>query len=233
MKTTFRCYICDIETNSRARNIVSDMKSQHSRKPIAELLKRLQNGVGAIHARDGSNTCIVCDDCIDTINAYDEAFMLAEQVEKQLIEMIARTEEHYGSVKDGTRILRNAPINAIPMPKEPLLNPANVVADLFDSDEMQADQCSYFEAVNDADEVSISDPDEYIESEEEGIDSDDSFVWPKVSALKRKQAKEKGLPTGKKKPRIYSCIDCPADYHDKYEMQVITKHLLLLVCELK
>lgn len=223
MKTTFRCYICDIETNSRARNIVSDMKSQHSKKPIAELLKRLQNGVGAIQARDGSNTCIVCDDCIDTINAYDEAFMLAEQVEKQLREMIARTEERYGSVKDGTRILRTSPNNANPMPTEPVLNPGDVVADLFHSDEMQADQYFDFDAVNDADAVSMSDPDEYIESEEEEIDSDDSFVWPKVSALKRKQVKEKGLPIVKKKPRIYSCIDCPADYYDKYDMQVISR----------
>lgn len=223
MKTNFRCYICDIETNSRARNIVSDMKSQHSKKPIAELLKRLQNGVGAIQARDGSNTCIVCDDCIDTINAYDEAFMLAEQVEKQLREMIARTEERYGSVKDGTRILRTSPNNANPMPTEPVLNPGDVVADLFHSDEMQADQYFDFDAVNDADAVSMSDPDEYIESEEEEIDSDDSFVWPKVSALKRKQVKEKGLPIVKKKPRIYSCIDCPADYYDKYDMQVISR----------
>lgn len=201
---------------------MSNMKSQHTKKPIAELLKRFRNGVDAIEARDGSNICVLCDNCIDTINAYDEAFMLSEQVEKQLREMIARTEKRYASAKYGTKICETEKINANPMRKEPLLTEGNVVADLFDVDEMHADQYSHFDGANDVHAENMSEPEEDIESVEEEFDSDDSFVWPKTSALKRKQVKETGRMNVKKKSRIYSCIDCPADYYDNHDMQVNT-----------
>lgn len=226
MGTQLKCYICDIEINRRLRKNVFEMKTQHSKKPIAELLKRFQNGVGTIQARDGSNNvniCILCDDCIDIINTYDEAYSLAEQVEKQLKGMIARTEKRYENANGVTKIHGNTTIIAHRKSKEPVVESHDVAADPFDSDEMQADQNSDFECVNDADVLNIPEPEEDIESEEEDIDSDDSFVWPKNSALKRKREKEKekGKENVKKKAHIYKCIDCPADYRNKYEMQVI------------
>lgn len=218
MGTPLRCYVCDIETSKRVRKSIFDIKSQHSKKPIAELLERFQNGVGAIQARDGAHTCVLCDDCIDLINTYDEAYMLAEHAEKKLRGMLARTEKYYESAKDAMEILITEQVKAKPMPKEPVMRPDDVAVaeDPFDEDEMHIDRTSEFEHGNDTDAVNTPEPEEDIESEEGEIDSDDSFVWPKIVAPIRRRDKEEAT-----EPDIYRCIECPADFRDKYEMQVV------------
>lgn len=229
MGTPLRCYICDIPTNRKFNKTVFDINSQHSKRPIAELLKRFQHGGGTIRARDGSNACILCDECIEKLNAYDEAFYFAEQIEKQLKAVIARTEKRYENVKDPIEIHESNQNTANGIPKIS----GTVAADPFDSDEMQTDHNSEdFEYDNDEDAMDKSE--EEIESEvDEDFDSDDSFVWPKPKALKRKREKnkekEKGKENVKKKPHIYKCIDCPADYRSKYEMQVNSAFNLLFI----
>lgn len=217
MGTQLRCYVCDIELSKRFRKSIFDIKSKHSNNAIAEIIKRIQNGVGTIQAHDGSSPCVSCDDCIGLINTYDEAYMLAERVEKQLTSMIARTEKRYESAKDAIIILDTEQMKSKQIPKESISRPKNaIVADPFDADETHIDGLAELEHGNDADTVNMSEPEEDIESEEETIDSDDSFVWPKTGVLKRRQDKE-----GATDPDIYRCIECPADFRDKYEMQVI------------
>lgn len=207
MEYPLRCYVCDNEINTTVQRSVFDIKSRHSGKPIAELLKRLQNGDGTLRAHSASNACVLCDECIEKINAYDEAYQLAERIEKQLKEMIVRTKERYENVKDPIEIHWNEKSKSN---RTMLEVPDGFAVDTFESVE-RVDPT--FENKNEV--VIVSEQEEEIESEVEDIDSDDSFVWPKNGAFKRKRE------TGEQKQsEIYKCIECPADFREKYEMQV-------------
>lgn len=217
MSSTLYCYICDVETLKRKS--VFGIRTRHSRLPIAELLKKIQNS--DIRPRDGSNICVLCDDCVDEINIYDEACQLAERVEKQLKETLARTEKRYENGTDPIKIFETEQMEVSRDSKEAALNLNCVAADQFDLDEMNGVSLD-LDDNNDTCSANMSEPENEVESEEEDFDSDDSFVWPKSSALKRKREKEKGKENVKKKQHIFKCIDCPAEYRDKYEMQVIS-----------
>lgn len=205
MVNPFNCYICDTETYNKNNKNIHFIKAEHSRTPIAQILKRLQNGDGTICARDGSNvSCVMCDDCIDKINAYDSACLLVKQVESELKAIILRTEKRYeirresGKITDCERVLT--------------LQPGK-------SDNIRIDLNSCHDAVNDSDILDTCELEVDMESEEEDYDSDDSFVWPKHRPSKRKR--EKNTEREKKKRRLYKCIECPADYRDINDMQVI------------
>lgn len=224
VRTLLKCYICDTGINRRIQTSIFDIKSRHSKKPIAELLKRFQKVGQRIQARDGSKTCALCDECIRKINAYDEACQLAERVEKQLKEMIARTEERYQKGNDPIEITETRHTNASRTQGESKPTPNAIIADSVASNAMPVDHNSDFEYENDVVTLDSSEPEVEFESAEEEIDSDDSFQWPKPGALKRKREKGNYQENvkKKKKPQIYKCIDCPADFRNKYEMQVIS-----------
>lgn len=214
MGSTLYCYICDVETLKRKS--VFEIRTRHTRLPIAELLKRFQKS--DVRPRDLSNICVLCDDCVDEINIYDEACQLAERVEKQLKETLARTEKRYENVI--FEIIETEQMEVSRGSKEPPLNRNCVAAEPFELNEMNC-ASSGLDDNNDACSANMSELDDEFESEEEDIDSDDSFAWPKSSALKRKQGKEKGKAKAKKKHHFFKCIDCPAEYRNKYEMQVV------------
>lgn len=220
MGTLLKCFICDSGTNRISQKSVFEIRTRHSRKPIVELLERFQSGSEAIQAHDGSSNCVLCDDCIEEIDAYDEACQLVEQVGAKLKKMLAETKERYQNTKNVATILETEQIEANRSPKKPVSNPNVIFADPFELDEMN----DSFDYDNDTDLVTMSE--EEFQSEEEDFDSDDSFVWPKSSTLKWKREKVKGKKNVKKKPHVYKCIDCPADYRDKYEMQVIIESIL-------
>lgn len=214
MGTPLKCYICDVAVPKRIQKSVFEIKTRHSKKTIAEILERFQNG--DIRPRKASNNCVSCDDCIDKINAYDEAFQVAERVEKQLKEMLARTEGNYECDMDpiGSHDTKQ-------LKRSPPLHSNVVTVDPIELDEINDCGSLGFDNDNDAASTNSSEPEEEIDSEEEDFDSDDSFVWPKNSTLKRKREKDKSKENARKKSHIYRCIDCPADYRNKYEMQVI------------
>lgn len=210
MGTPLKCFICDSKTNRIIQKSVFETRTQHSRKPIAELLKRFQSGNEAIQAHDGSTICVLCVECIEEINAYDEAYQLVEQVGAKLKKMMAETKERYRNTKNVVKILETEQREVNRNPKQTV-----VFANPFELDEMNDDHSLSFD--NDNDLVTMSEE----ESEEKDFDSDDSFNWPKSSTIKWKRGKVKGEENVKKKPHVYKCIDCPAEYRDKYEMQVM------------
>lgn len=197
METSSRCYVCDSETNRKEPLNVFDLLTKQSKRPITDILKSLQNGVETICARDGSGNCVLCDNCISCLNKYDEACILAQRVEKQLKELILRTIERYKRSENPVTTPDADPIDAIHVP-----------AFLSEWDERDAEMES---------EKYSPDPEPMIESEMEEIDSDDSFVWPKFETQRSKRESDREK---KKLPFMYSCIDCPADFNDKHEMQV-------------
>lgn len=218
MGNPYKCYICDIETNKRSNQNIFNIKSEHSKKPIANILKRLENGDEPICGRDGSHTCVLCDDCIDKMNAFDAACMLIKQVEKELKSIISQTEKRYRHQKDSTKVIETDRLEAT----------ASLVAPQpSEFDEMQFDFNFGLFNGNDADMYDTSEPEAVTESEAEEFDSDDSFVWPKRPAAKRKR--HNNAEAEQKKRRLFKCIECPADYRHINDMQVII-HLVLIFC---
>lgn len=205
MGTSSRCYICDLEINKSVQKSLFEIKTQHSRIPVAELLKRIQKGIETFRPHDGSNICVLCGNCIDKINAYDEAYQLAERVEAELKEMMAHTKGRYQNLT----ILDTEQMKPIRKAQDFASKPDEVAADPFKLDEMKDEHSLSFDDDTDAGSVEMSEP------EEEDFDSDDSFVWPKSAVAKEREGKEEA-----QKPEMYRCIECPADYRDKYEMQV-------------
>lgn len=219
MGSTLKCYICDFETNKRNQQSLFDVRTRYSNKPVVELLKRFQTGDGTIQARDGSNICVLCDDCIDEINAYDEAYHLAAQIEEQLKEILILTAKRYRRGKDILKIPEQDQMNVNQIARDPVLNPNVVVAEPFETFEMDGTSLG-FQDNNDAGSASISETEEKIESEEDDFDSDDSFVWSRNSNLKQKQERKNNMGISRQRRHIYSCIECPAHYCNKLEMQV-------------
>lgn len=207
MGNPFKCYICDIETNSRSSKNIANTESEHSKRPIAEILKRLHNVDGRIRAHDGSNICVLCEDCIDKMNAYDAACLLVKQVEYELKAIISRTEKRYRNGTDPIEIIQPEQLNTI-------------VKQYASDDDLRSDSNYDHNDGHDADISHTSELGMVTDTEEEDFDSDDSFVWPKNRASKRKR--EESAQIEKKKRRLYRCIECPADYYNVDDMQVLT-----------
>lgn len=207
-----KCYICDTETNRKSSKNIAHIESEHSKRPIARILKRLHNVDGGIRARDGSNICVLCEDCIDKMNAYDAACLLIKQVENELKAIISRTEKRYRNGKDPIKIVEPERSNTI-------LNSRVVTVQPYASDDDMRSDFNF--GHNDEHDDDMSQTPElgiFTDTEEEVFDSDDSFVWPKnrASQRKRKGSAEKE----KKKRHLYRCIECPADYYNVDDMQV-------------
>lgn len=204
-----KCYVCDTATIGKVHVSVYNIRSKHTKIPIAEILKRIQSGVETIRARDGSNKCVLCRNCMDTINRYDEAYERVQVVEKQLKDMIVRTEEHYK-------------VSEYQTSTQPASTAIGAETDPFEWEEMQVDHSVHFddESIECVDDT--SEPEEIFESDGGDANSDDSFSWPRAATLKRMRMRPKDGPNIKKKPNIYKCIECPAEYRSKYDMQVNT-----------
>lgn len=215
MENPLKCYICDIENSKKNHKNVFNIKSQHSRKPIADLLKKLQNGDEIIGSRSGSDTCVICVNCIDKLNAYDAACLLVKQVEGELKTIIEQTEKRYRIEKDPIKIDANVRSHV------PESKPYVVAAEPFHLDEMQIEFDFGLNDENNAKAAVISESEDQIDSIDDDFDSDDSFVWPKHNVLKRRKEKDRGKTQGKKKRRLYKCIECPGDYNNINDMQVI------------
>lgn len=213
MGNRFKCYICDIETDKQSNQSIFNIKSEHSKKPIANILKRLQNGNEPIFGRDGTDTCVLCDDCIDKINAFDAASMLVKQIKREMKSIISRTEKRYRHQRSSKKVDET----------DRLVTKASLVASQPNElDELQFDFS--FDSINgnDADYLDKTEPEVVTASEEEDFDSDDSFVWPKNRGSKQKR--ETNAEIEQKKRRLFKCIECPADYRDINDMQVIIIH---------
>lgn len=208
MGDSFRCYFCDVATKKQNAKIIFDVKSDHSKRPISVILKRLQNGDETICSRDGMNTCMLCSDCIDKINAYDAACLLVKQVEKELKAIISRTAKRYKTGKDPIEITNSERMKTILESQVTSLQP-------YGSNDVPFN----FNFEGGGDILEASEPEAVTESEEEEYDSDDSFVWPKKYVSKRRRVTN--VVERKRKRRLYKCIECPADYRDKNDMQVI------------
>lgn len=129
MGTSSRCYICDLVINKKVQKSLFDIKTQHSRIPVAGLLERIQKGIGTIRPHGGSNICVLCDNCVDKINAYDEAHQLAERVEAQLKKMMDQTKERYQNVT----ILDTEHMKMVRKPKDfAMMMPDDAATDPFE-----------------------------------------------------------------------------------------------------
>lgn len=209
MDNPFKCFICDIEIKKKCTKNIFDIKLEHSKKPITAILKKLiGNDDSTIRARNELNACVLCDDCIDKLNAYDAACMLVNQVEYELKTMISRTGRRYKSRKIPVKT------DVVNRTHPPFSGPLSVEFDEFQFDIDPDDG-------NNADVLDTSEPEVVTESEEQEFDSDDSFIWPKPRALKRKR--EKSAENEKKKRRLFKCIECPADYRSINDIQVIIR----------
>lgn len=216
MGNPFKCFICDTETKKKSTKNISDIKLEHSRKPITEILKKLiGNDDSTIRARNEMNVCILCDDCIDKMNAYDAACLLVKQIEYELKTIISRARRRYESKKNPVKT------DVSKKTKSPFSGPPSLEVDKthFDFDIGPDDG-------NNADALDTSEPEVVTESEEQEYESDDSFIWPKPRALKRKR--EKSAENEKKKRRLFKCIECPADYRNINDMQVIIRSNLFV-----
>lgn len=151
--------------------------------------------------------CMLCGNCIDKINAYDAACLLVKQVETELKAIISRTAKRYKNRKDPIEITNSGRMNT-------MLESQVITLQPYDSNNVQYD----FDFGAGGDILEASEPEAVTESEEEEYDSDDSFFWPKKRVSSRRVT---DMVKGKRKRRLYKCIECPADYRDRSDMQVI------------
>lgn len=200
------CYICDSKTNANKLKNIVDVKTAISKKPMVEyLIKFLRNRDEPIRAHNGSSRCVLCDECIDQINTHDEAYSLVEQVEKELKTKIAATANRYEEIRT-------------------LQKNQSEIVDLEAMDD--ADELPFDEMEFDADPTSdmlntYASDDDFKFDDDDTEDSNDSFVWPRNSdAEKTTTAAATAADTKKTTPFVYSCTICPANFYDKYEMEV-------------
>lgn len=99
MSATIKCFVCHVKTDDW-RNDLRGLKSQHSCTYVTEFIKKI---LGDFHLMrdidDESNT--ICADCLNRFEEYDWTCTMAKQYEKELYDLIVRTETLCNSEKNG------------------------------------------------------------------------------------------------------------------------------------
>lgn len=96
------CYICDKNADEFRSNLTA-IKSQHSGSSIAffinKFLSEFQSDRDVIDPKNG-----ICMGCLQKIEEYDWSCMMAERFEKELSEILLKTEIHYGELNQEKKI---------------------------------------------------------------------------------------------------------------------------------
>lgn len=196
MDNRFNCYICDTETINGSHQNIFRIRTEHSKRSLVEILKRLRCGDGTSDARDELKKCFSCDNCLDKLNAYDAACLLVKQVKCDLKAIFYRAEER---------------------------RKHRMTARVNDSQSSESPQMDFEISHDITDDVNATDTIDRdiaaMTSEDEEYDSDDSFVWPKHFPPKR--TRKMDSCRGERKRSLFKCFYCPADFCNKDELQVM------------
>lgn len=193
MNETRRCFVCDGICDGQIQNNVHEIQAHCSKRPIVDFLTKFQSDDKTIQSRDGSNFCVLCDDCIEQFNLYEEASMAIERIQQQFKEKIACTERHYEAMNAFHFIEKSEP----PSPADPIGMGVHSDNDEFGNEENDGEEFGEFGNV-----FQFSDQDEH-------MDSDDSFDGSGHNESKSKQEEP-----------VFNCSVCPAEYYDRFDMQV-------------
>lgn len=93
-----RCHICNTKTEDWQNNVYQ-LKSQHSTTLIIEFIQKLI-GDFASHRTIEKDEDIICDQCLNKIEEYDWTCVMAERFEKELRELLLKTEALYANQED-------------------------------------------------------------------------------------------------------------------------------------
>lgn len=90
---TVICYICGAESDVWRSNLL-EVKSQHSHSPITFFINKFLGGFESQrNVIDTTNN--ICMGCLQRIDEYDLSCVIAEQIEKELHEILLKTEILY------------------------------------------------------------------------------------------------------------------------------------------
>lgn len=124
------CYICNLKADEWQNNL-SELKSQHSRSPIKFFINKFLGGFeSSRNVDDESNS--ICMGCLQRIDEYDLSCVIAEQTEKELQELLLKTEHFY--VEEQKKIHEIEELNVDCEPRDIQTKPMN-----DDSDEAKTD----------------------------------------------------------------------------------------------
>lgn len=218
-----KCFVCHVKTDDW-RNDLRGLRSQHSSTYVTDFIKKILGDFNTKRNVDDETNCI-CADCLNRFEEYDWTCTMAKQYEKELYDLLIKTEELCRSEVKGESIdttpqigrpfydpltefteqpFRNDELDAeVELEKvmaEPLIIPNNKPSD-------DEDNVAESEAVDNEDD----DPDFNckIEGDDANDDSEDEEYLPKKTAKVKKpkvstnniKSENSNAPTPKKRGR--------------------------------
>lgn len=97
------CYICDKKSVFYCKNIYK-LTSKHSETLICDFIRKFLDNQLSRRPDDTESESIVCIECLNKIDEYDLACITVKRVEKELREILLRTESLHASSSSGAQI---------------------------------------------------------------------------------------------------------------------------------
>lgn len=134
MEKAIKCFVCHVKTDDW-RNELHGLKSQHSCTFVTDFIKSILGDFNLMQNIDDESNCI-CADCLNRFEEYDWTCTLAKQYEKELYDLLVKTESLRRSELKGEVTDVDPPVNRpfedplIEFPEQPFRSD-----DLNDDDE--------------------------------------------------------------------------------------------------
>lgn len=90
MDSAMKCFVCHVKTDDW-RNDLRGLKSQHSCTFVTEFIKNILGDFNLMRSIDDETNCI-CADCLNRFEEYDWTCTMAKQYEKELYDLLVKTE---------------------------------------------------------------------------------------------------------------------------------------------